>query len=641
MKEGMNERLRLLLVEDSEDDALLLKRELEKGGFAPEIRRVETADAYRAALGEGGWDLVIGDYVLPAFGGQDALKILRNQDPDLPFIIVSGVVGEDVAVETMKAGANDYVLKANLTRLAPAVRREMKDRKSRQERRAAEQALKESEARFRGIFENSGDAVFLVGVQEDGFTYDDLNPEAERFLRVTKAEVQGRYFRDLLPEPLCAYYVSRCKEAIAAGRSITYDESVELPSGPSMFSTSLVPIKDAHGKVVRIAGVCRDMTESRRAEERLREAQKLESLGLLAGGIAHDFNNLLTAILGNLGLAQENPAASAPYLERMETTALRASDLTRQLLAYSGRGRFVVMPHDLNLVVQEITQLLGVTIPKNTRLDFRLSTDLPAVEADSAQLQQVLVNLVANAADAIGDSEGRITIATRRRFVDASDIATRFAGQSIAPGEHVALEVSDTGCGMAPEVREKIFEPFYTTKSKGRGLGLAAMQGILRGHRAGLLLQTEEGKGSTFQIFFPAAKVTVESAVREREGKALKAGGLVLLAEDEPDVRASATAILGLLGFEVVVTPDGREAVTAFQARPTAFRFAVLDLTMPRMGGREAAARLRELRPDLPILLTSGFSESEALQGADHLSFLRKPYLVGDLRDALAELLAE
>lgn len=641
MKESMNERLRLLLVEDSEDDALLLKRELEKGGFAPEIRRVETAGAYRAALDEGGWDLVIGDYVLPAFGGQDALRMLRSQDPDVPFIIVSGVVGEDVAVETMKAGANDYVLKHNLTRLAPAVRRELKDRVARMERRAAEQALKESEARFRGIFENSGDAVFLVGVHDDGFTYDDLNPEAERFLRMKKAEAQGRYLRDLLPEPLCSYYVGRCKETIAAGRAITFDESVDLPSGPSKFSTSLAPIKDAHGKVVRIAGVCRDMTESRRAEERLREAQKLESLGLLAGGIAHDFNNLLTAILGNLGLAQENPAASATYLARMETTALRASDLTRQLLAYSGRGRFVVMPHDLNLVVQEITQLLGVTIPKNTRLDFRLSTDLPAVEADSAQLQQVLVNLVANAADAIGEAEGRITIATRRRFVDASDIATRFVGQNIAPGDHVALEVSDTGCGMTQEVREKIFEPFYTTKTKGRGLGLAAMQGILRGHRAGLLLQSEEGKGTTFQIFFPAAKSAVEAAAQEREAKALKPGGTVLLAEDEPDVRASATAILGLLGFEVVAVADGREAVTAFEAKPEAFRIAVLDLTMPRVGGREASARLHALRPDLPILLTSGFTETEALQGSENLRFLRKPYLLGDLRDALAELLAE
>ncbi len=633
--------LRLLLVEDSEDDALLLKRELEKGGFAPEVRRVETADAYRAALAEGGWDLVIGDYVLPSFGGQDALKILRGQDPDLPFIIVSGVVGEDVAVETMKAGANDYVLKHNLTRLAPAVRRELKDRASRAERRAAEQALKESEARFRGIFENSGDAVFLVGVQEDGFTYDDLNHEAERFLRLKKAEVQGRFLRDLLPEALCAYFVGRCKEAIAAGRAITYDETVELPSGPSMFSSSLVPIKDATGKVTRLAGVCRDMTESRRAEDRLREAQKLESLGLLAGGIAHDFNNLLTAILGNLGLAQEDPAGSAPYLARMETTALRASDLTRQLLAYSGRGRFVVMPHDLNLVVQEITQLLGVTIPKTTRLDFRLSTDLPAVEADSAQLQQVLVNLVANAADAIGEKEGRITIATRRRFVDASDLATRFAGQDLHPGEHVALEVSDTGCGMAPEVREKIFEPFFTTKSKGRGLGLAAMQGILRGHHAGLLVQSEEGKGTTFQIFFPAAKAAMEATARHRETRKLISGGTLLLAEDEPEVRASAEEILDHLGFEVVAVADGWDAVKAFEANPEAFRAALLDLTMPRMGGREAAARIRVLKGSLPILLTSGFSESDAMEGAESLSFLRKPYLVDELRDALAELLAE
>ncbi|MBS1785933.1 MAG: response regulator [Acidobacteria bacterium] len=635
------DRLRILLVEDSEDDALLLRRELEKGGFAPEISRVETMDTYRAALAEGGWDAVIGDYVLPSFSGQDALKILRSQDPDLPFLIVSGVVGEEVAVETMKAGANDYVLKHNLTRLAPAVRRELKDRQSREKRRLAEQALKESEARFRGIFENSGDAVFLVGVHEDGFTYDDLNPEAERFLRLKKAEVQGRYFRDLLPEPLCSYYVSRCKETIAAERSITYDESVDLPSGPSKFSTSLVPIKDAAGKVVRIAGVCRDMTESRRAEERLREAQKLESLGLLAGGIAHDFNNLLTAILGNLGLAQDEPAESRPYLDRIEATALRASDLTRQLLAYSGRGRFVVMAHDLNLVVQEITQLLGVTIPKNTRLDFRLATDLPAVEADSAQLQQVLVNLVSNAADAIGDREGRITIATRRRFVDAADLATRFVGQNLGAGEHVVLEVSDTGCGMAPEVRDRMFDPFFTTKAKGRGLGLAAMQGILRGHHAGLQLQTEEGKGTTFQIFFPAAKEAVSAASQGHDPKQLKAGGRLLLAEDEPDVRASAIEILEHLGFEVEATPDGMDAMKAFETRPDAFRAVVLDLTMPRMGGREAAARIHALRPAVPILLCSGFSESDATDGADYLRFLRKPYLIEDLRDALADLLSD
>jgi PAS domain S-box-containing protein len=641
MKEGMGERLRLLLVEDSEDDGLLLKRELEKGGFAPEILRVETADAYNQALDGNEWDLIIGDYVLPAFSGHEALKILRRRDPDLPFIIVSGVVGEEVAVETMKAGANDYLLKHNLTRLAPAVRRELHDRQSRREHRLAEQALRESEARFRGIFENTGDAVFLIGVHDEGFTYDDLNPEAERFLNLRKADVRGRYLRELIPEPLCGYFIGRCKEAMAAGRAITYEESVELPSGAAAFSTSLVPIKDAQGKVVRIAGVCRDMTESRRAEERLREAQKLESLGLLAGGIAHDFNNLLTAILGNLGLAREKPEESSPYLERIQSTVLRASDLTRQLLAYSGRGRFVIMAHDLNLVVQEITQLLGVTIPKKVRLDFHLGTDLPPVEADTAQLQQVLVSLVANAADAIGEKDGKITIATRRRFVDESDIALRFAGQSLSPGEHVVLEVADTGCGMAAEVRDKIFDPFFTTKDKGRGLGLSAMLGILRGHRAGLLLQTGEGKGTVFQIFFPAAKSTLESAAQERAGKTLTGGGLVLLADDEPDVLESTADLLRMLGFDVETALDGTDALAAFEARPQGFRVALLDLTMPRMGGREAASRIQSSRPDLPILLTSGYAESEAMAGARNMRFLRKPFLADELRDALADLLAE
>jgi PAS domain S-box-containing protein len=633
------ERLRLLLVEDSEDDALLLKRELEKGGFDPEIRRVETLEAYVRALDEDGWDLVIGDYVLPSFSGQEALRLLRQRDPDLPFIIVSGVVGEEVAVQTMKAGANDYLLKHNLTRLAPAVSRELKERDLRAEHRAAETALRESEDRFHGIFENTSDAVFLVGVHPDGFTYDDLNPEAERFLKVRKADARGKRLRDILAPEACAEFEGRCREAIAAGRAITYDETVDLPTGPSTFSTALVPLKDSGGLVVRLAGVCRDLTEFRRAEERLRQSQKLESLGLLAGGIAHDFNNLLTALVGNLGLARENPSNAAAYLDRMEATVARASDLTRQLLAYSGRGRFIVMAHDLNLVLQDITELLAVSIPKKVRVDYRLGADLPPVEADSAQLQQVIVNLVTNAADAIGDAEGRIIFATRRRILDETDLASRFAGQGLKPGDYAVLEVSDTGCGMPEEVRERIFDPFFTTKEKGRGLGLSAMLGILRSHHAGLVVDTEPGKGTTFQIYFPASKSQLERAAETGGAKALRSGGLLLLADDEEAVRDSTAAVLRRMGFEVDAARDGAEAVERFKARPEAFRAAVLDLTMPRLDGREAVLQIHAVRPDLPVLLTSGYSESEALEGAPHLNFLRKPYLGRDLHDALAELL--
>jgi CheY-like chemotaxis protein len=261
------------------------------------------------------------------------------------------------------------------------------------------------------------------------------------------------------------------------------------------------------------------------------------------------------------------------------------------------------------------------------------------VEADSAQLQQVVVNLVTNAADAIGEDEGRIILATRQRIVDEADIASRFSGQNLAPGEYAVLEVSDTGCGMAEEVRDRIFDPFFTTKEQGRGLGLSAMLGILRGHRAGLLLQSEKGKGTTFQIYFPATKTALERGSGGQDPKVLRAGGLLLLADDEIDVRDSTTAVLRRMGFEVDAASDGADAVARFNARPEAYRAAVLDLTMPRMGGRETAASLRAARPDLPILLTSGYSEAEALEGAAHLNFLRKPFLARDLHDALADLL--
>jgi CheY-like chemotaxis protein len=254
------------------------------------------------------------------------------------------------------------------------------------------------------------------------------------------------------------------------------------------------------------------------------------------------------------------------------------------------------------------------------------------------------MNLVTNASDAVAEDEGAIILATRRQWISEADVAALFPGQPVEPGEHVVLEVTDTGCGMPPEVRERIFDPFFTTKAKGRGLGLSAMMGILRGHRAGLLLHSQPGKGSTFQVFFPvAAEAAGIAAAAPPELPPLAQGGKVLLVDDEPEVRQATAAMLQHLGFEIVPAKDGVECLELFRAQPGAFRLVFLDLTMPRMGGREACERLLELQPGLPIVLASGYTDCEAFQGEGiglSRTILRKPYLLRELETALREALA-
>ncbi len=387
--------------------------------------------------------------------------------------------------------------------------------------------------------------------------------------------------------------------------------------------------------------VRRDIAAVKRVEAHLRQAQKLESLGILAGGIAHDFNNLLTAILGNLGLAQHKLSpgdSAAPFLANIEKTVLKASELTKQMLAYSGRGQYQVAPQDLNRLVQEMALLLQVSISKKITLNFRLASGLPVIEGDVAQLQQVVMNLVTNASDAIGDAEGAITISTWAMNLDGAYIASTFPTQNLSPGAYVVLEVSDTGCGMSQETLARIFDPFFTTKATGHGLGLSAMLGILRGHGGGLKVYTEEGRGSSFKLFFPAHPEGVPAVrVTEADGPS-HFEGRVLMVDDEPVILESTATILAGLGFSVVTAVDGQEALEKFEADQDGFDLVLMDFTMPRLNGHEAFERMRALRPDVPVILCSGYSEQDIIhefREQDLTGFLLKPYLVSDLKRTL------
>ncbi|WLT32514.1 response regulator [Geothrix sp. PMB-07] len=387
--------------------------------------------------------------------------------------------------------------------------------------------------------------------------------------------------------------------------------------------------------------------EQRRTQEALLNSQRLESLGVLAGGIAHDFNNLLAAVQGNLNLAQAQIDPGGPAhrpLEQAEMAVQKASDLTRQMLAYSGRGHFLIKPLDLNLSVKEMSHLLQVTLPKKTTLILNLAPDVPPILADAAQIQQVMLNLVTNAAEAIGPQEGVITLSTSAEYLDQPALEALCPTQGLEAGSFAILQVADTGCGMDSELIERIFDPFFTTKQTGHGLGLSAIHGILKTHRAGIHIKSSPGNGTLFRILFPATQELLPQLLREDSGPRRMFQGLALMADDEPMVLDFAVSALESMGFEVISARDGAEAVARFAEAGSQVRLALLDLTMPRMDGLEAFHEMRQAHPALPVILSSGYDADAAAQRLVELGqvrFLPKPYPMRELRKAVLEVMAD
>jgi PAS domain S-box-containing protein len=515
--------------------------------------------------------------------------------------------------------------------------------------KAAERALKASEERFRVMVRSARDIFLLINEQGE-LTF--VSSVAQQLTGYAAEELLGSMDRMIHPEDWPAV-------AMAWQQLLTHPETPVRVEYRHLHKTQGFVWLEAvaqnclqEAAIQAVAVSVRDITERKRAEQerlslerQMLHAQKLESLGVLAGGIAHDFNNLLTAILTNLNLAQDSLDANHPVQKQLKATegaTLKASELTRQMLAYSGKGRFVVKIHDLNQVVREMTHLVQVSIAKKVKLEFSLQEGLPPVEADDVQLQQIILNLVTNASDAIGDQPGLIRISTHARQLDETYLSTVLQGQGLEPGLYCVLVVSDSGGGMTPEVQSRIFDPFFTTKAAGHGLGLSAIQGILKGHHAGMRVYSEPGQGTAFHLFFPASEAPLLATPIRAQETNRTFSGLALLVDDESSIREAAALALTRLGFEVEVAEDGLEAVALFSARPAAYRVALVDLTMPRMDGRECFHALRRLRPDLPVILCSGFSEQESMKaflGEGLAGFIQKPYTLGMLRQAFAEAL--
>jgi len=406
--------------------------------------------------------------------------------------------------------------------------------------------------------------------------------------------------------------------------------------------TTIVPFLDEDGKPEQFMAIRADITHLKEAEQALRQTQKLESLGVLSGGIAHDFNNLLTIILGNanlgaMHLAQESPAL--PFLKQIEQAALRAAGLTRQLLAYGGKGQLQIIEVDLNRLVVEMTQLLTVSISKKAVVRYDLAQSLPPILADPSQMQQIVMNLVTNASEAIGEEvSGLITIRTGVQMVDETYGRSLLPALPLTAGTYVTLEVSDTGCGMTPEIRERIFDPFFTTKFTGRGLGLSAMLGIIRGHQGNLKVYSEPGRGTAFKLFLPALSLGRENKPVRSVDTTWRGQGTLLVVDDEPGARAVARALAEGLGFQVVEATDGREGLALFELHQAEISAVLLDLTMPHMDGRQAFLGMHAVNPSIPVVLSSGYSEEDVIGdfvGRGLAGYLAKPYQSTAFEDVL------
>ncbi|HVU15948.1 MAG TPA: response regulator [Candidatus Didemnitutus sp.] len=437
---------------------------------------------------------------------------------------------------------------------------------------------------------------------------------------------------------------------------INFEEVIERDDGTRIdVVANAVPLHNEAGAVIGCVATFLDVTDRNRAiaekaslDHKLQESQKLESLGVLAGGIAHDFNNLLTGVLGNASLLHlETPPESSTQaiITQVETSARRAADLCRQLLAYAGKGRFVIQRIDINHLINETTHLINLSVGKHCVLRQNLAVHLPPVNADATQLRQIIMNLVINASEAIGPRSGVIGLSTGVARVDDAYGATLHPGTSIAPGDYVFLEVSDNGSGMEPATVARIFDPFFTTKFTGRGLGLAAVLGIIRGHKGAIKVYSEPGRGTTFKVLLPVAEGSAESTTSTSPGFSeppWRGQGTVLVVDDEETVRTVCARMLERMGYNVVLASDGREAVDKFRVEPARYHLVLLDLTMPHLDGEETFRQLRHLHPGVKVILMSGFNQQDAVSrftGKGLAGFLQKPFETDMLVAAIRQVI--
>jgi len=669
----MRTRIRLLLIEDSEEDAELVLHELTRQGFDISHERVDTERALMNAL-QKPWDAIISDFSMPQYDGLKAFEVVKQYGSDVPFVFVSGVLGEERAVAAMRAGAKDYVLKGKLERLGPVISRELAEAASRRQRVEVERALQIEERRYRSIFDSAAVAlveldlssakVALAEVAKHGLAEERLvegdelvtrAAEQTRILTANAAAIRmveaerpdqlvGVLARALRPGAGSAWlevlrtlvtptgtFQKEVRIATLAGRPIDVLLSFRIPA----------TMDDSRNVIMSMT----DVTDRNSLERRIRAAQRLEVIGKLAGGVAHDFNNLLVVIEGYATFLVEGlPEGDARRddARAIQDAAQRAEGLTRQLLAFGRRQVAELRVVNLNRLIQEMDQLLRPLIGEDIDVVTALKEDLALVEIDPTHLEQLIINLAVNARDAM-PMGGKLTIETANVRLDESYRDTKPV--DVPPGNYVMLAVSDDGTGMDEETRLHIFEPFFTTKSpgKGTGLGLSTVFGIVKQAGGFIWVYSEPGQGTTFRIHLPVKAAARESPVSgSRTPASPKGTETILIVEDQESVRILTRRVLTKAGYTVLEAPDGGQALLALERHTGPIHAVLTDVVMPTMSGRKLADHLSAIRPGVKVLYMSGYTDNAIVHHGvlePGVNFLQKPFTPDALLSKLREVL--
>lgn len=637
--------LKILLVEDSPDDAFLFQDLLsELGSMRFQVRHVMNLTEALKAINDEPFDVVFLDLGLPESRGVKTFFRIKEEARDLVVIVLSGLHDSETALTAVKEGAQDYLVKGEVTPslLQRSIQYGI-------ERKKNQVALLKSEERFRRVFQSSLMGILILELgRHDHFIIRDINPAAAATLKLEARDVIGKEMRHIFPAHPVGEELERVREIAREGGSLRLetdyaDERISGVFEMNVFQTA--------PRTITI--MFQDNTERHnmemerlRLEQHMRQTQKLESLGVLAGGIAHDFNNLLMGVLGNSELLSMELASDSferKIVEKIESAAWQAADLSASMLAYSGKGSFALREMDLGQLVLSMRSLIDSSISRKGRLELNLPSRLPAIMADPNQIRQVILNLVTNASEALEEKAGMISISVDSMQAERDYLARTFVDDHLAGGSYVYLEVMDTGKGMEPEMLEKIFDPFFSTNFTGRGLGLAVVLGIVRGHKGAVKVSSEPGHGSTFRVLFPALDrpCQEERLSPQQEEEPLRGSGTILLVDDEAHVLEVTRHMLERFGYHVETAMDGAEAVTEFEKIRGQVFCVLLDVTMPHMNVGHVTQTMREMQPKVPILLASGYAREnleDQLALSQYTDFLQKPYRFSVLSKMLKNL---
>jgi hypothetical protein len=646
----MSEAIRVLIVEDLPTDAELTEREIRKALGSCQFRRVETREDYLAALDGYGPALIVSDFKLPQFDGLTALKLALERCPDVPFIIVTGSMNEDTAVECMKAGAWDYVIKEHVKRLGGAVHSALERQRLRMRRKRTEQALGASETRYRRLFEAARDGILILDA--DTGLIVDVNPFLTELTGYSHDEFLQKHLWEIGPFKDAAASMAMFAELLAK-TYVRYDDLPLQTRDGRKIAVEFVSNMYRVDNLNVIQCNIRDLTARKRAEEerekleeQLRMAQKLEAIGSLAGGIAHDFNNLLSVILGctelAMGRVRDNDGVRDELLE-IRKAGERAAALTRQLLAFGRKQVLQPVLLNLNEVAVGVEKMLRRILGEDIDYVQVLAPDLGVVRADPGQIEQVLMNLAVNARDAMPKG-GKLTIETSNVDLDEEYAARHVA---VKPGPYVHFAVTDTGCGMDAATQARIFEPFFTTKEKGKGtgLGLSTVYGIVKQSGGNIWVYSEPGQGTTLRIYLPR-EIAAATKLTGSRLKALSARPTgtetILVVEDEKAVCEIAERILSMSGYTVLTAVTADAALRSCRTHEGTIHLLLTDVVMPQMGGKVLAERVALARPGIKVLYMSGYTDDAIVHHGTldpGTYFISKPFSAADLTRKVREVL--